>query len=461
MVRFDRRHIHFMGSGGIGVSALAHMAIESGAVVSGCDVRDGAALHTLARRGAKVWLGHDPAHLEGVQLVVHSSAVPDDHPELQAARRRRIPVINRAKMLAHFTAERRLVAIAGAHGKTTTTWLAAKLLLEAHYDPSVAIGGIVEELGGNYRLGSSPYFVAEVDESDASLLEFSPLYSIVTNVDHEHVDRYPSLAAVQGVFRQFLAGTRPGGAVIVCADSAPALATLDAWGGRRLTYGFAEGADFRAENPQADGRASIFDVRRPSGLLRDLRLTLPGRHNVQNALAAVALASLLGISDDVVRRALGAMTGVGRRLEAKGAADGVAVMDDYGHHPAEVRATLAAARGIARGRLLAVFQPHRYTRTFHLHEQFGDCFDGLDHLVLLPLYAAGEAPLDGVSTQWIERAVRARGHVPCDRFDDWEAARRHLLGLLRPGDTVLTIGAGDVYQFGEQLLAALRERERP
>ncbi|HUT36174.1 MAG TPA: UDP-N-acetylmuramate--L-alanine ligase [Planctomycetota bacterium] len=458
---FDGRHIHYMGIAGVGMSAIAQMTLEQGAKVSGCDAKDSDMLRLLARRGCTTYVGHDPAHLAGVELVVRSSAVAEADPEVLAAHRQLIPVISRARMLARFTADRCLVGVAGAHGKTTTTWVVSKLLLEAHLDPSVMVGGMVEELGGNYRLGASPFFVTEVDESDGSLLEFAPHYSIVTNVDHEHVDQYPDLASLQDTFRRYLARTRPGGCVVMCADSAPAMETLDAWTGDTLTYGFAESARFRAENVRTNGGSSTFDVRRPDGVLRDLVVSLPGLHNVQNALAGVALASALGIGDDALRRALGRIASVGRRLEKRGAARGVTMMDDYGHHPTEIRATLGAARGMVPGRLVAVFQPHRYTRTFHLSDRFGDCFDGLDYLVLLPIYSAGEPPLDGVSTQWIERAIRQRGHVPCACFDDWEAARRHVLGLLRPGDTLLTIGAGDVFRFGDQLLHDLQEHPQP
>ena len=458
-MRLDGRHIHFVGVGGVGMSAIAHMALDSGATVSGCDARDGQAVRTLAGRGCRIRLGHDPAHLDGVGLVVRSSAVSEESPEIQAALRRHIPVVSRARMLARFTAEQQVVGIAGAHGKTTTTWIASKILLEARLDPSVMVGGVVAELGGNYRLGSGPHFVTELDESDGSLLEFAPRYSIVTNIDLEHVDRYPDLESVQATFRRYLRRTKADGAAIVCADCAPALDTLDAWDGTRLTYGLGEGADFRAENVKTNCTASTFDVRRPAGLLARLDLSLPGLHNVQNALAGVALASVLGISDEALRAALANIRGVGRRLERKGDAHGVTILDDYGHHPTEIRATLGAARRMARGRLLGVFQPHRYSRTVGLGPRFGDCFDGLDYLVLLPIYGAGEAPLDGVTAGCIEGPVREHGCVPCARFDDWEAARHHVLGLLRPGDTLLTIGAGDVYRFGEELLNDLRAQE--
>ena len=455
------RHIHFMGVGGIGMSALAYLALDRGARVSGCDVHESAATRALARRGGLISIGHDPAHLAGVELLVRSSAIPDACPEIQEARRRGIPVIRRARLLARLASGCDLIGVAGAHGKTTTTWIAAKLLLEAHHDPSVVIGGVVKELGGNYRLGSGHFFVTEVDESDGSLLEFSPRYSIITNLDLEHLDHYPDLDAIKATFRRYLGRTRPGGCVILCADCQAALDTLDAWRGTCLTYGIAENATFRAEHIRLNGKSATFDVRRPADTLRDLVVSLPGHHNVENALAGVALASALGISDEVLRAALGHIESVGRRLEFKGAAAGIRVLDDYGHHPTEIRATLAAARGLADGRLLAVFQPHRYTRTQLLGDQFADCFDGLEQLVILPIYGAGESPIEGVTAERVARAVRDHGRVPCACFDDWDAARRHLLSALRPGDTLLTIGAGNVYQLGEQLLADLAELERP
>ncbi|MFP4055282.1 MAG: UDP-N-acetylmuramate--L-alanine ligase [Candidatus Brocadiia bacterium] len=457
-MRLDGRHIHFVGAGGIGMSALAHMAVESNAVVSGCDLQESPITRSLAARGCRIHQGHHPEHLEGVELVVRSSAVPEREPELQAALRRHIPVISRARMLARLAGDHQVVAVAGAHGKTTTTWLVAKLLLEARLDPSVMVGGMVPELGGNYRLGSGGLFVVEVDESDGSLLEFAPHYSIVTNVELDHVDRYPDLEAVQRTFRTYLRRTARDGCVILGADSGPARDTLDAWEGHYLTYGLAEDADLRAENVRHNGRSSVFDVRRPGGRLDALKLSLPGEHNVRNALAAVALASALGIDDAVLRAALGHASGVGRRLEAKGRAGGVVVLDDYGHHPTEIRAALAAARGLAEGRLVGVFQPHRFTRTLHLGEQFGPCFDELDHLVLLPIYAAGEAPIEGVTSARIQKAVEQRGSVSCARLADMETARRHVLEVLRPGDTLLTLGAGDVYRLGERILADLKER---
>ena len=458
-MRLGGRHIHFLGIGGIGTSALAAMALESGAEVSGCDIKTNPLTDQLAARGCRIHIGHDPAHLAGVELVVRSSAVPESNVEVQAALARHIPVITRARMLARMVSDRRLVAVAGAHGKTTTTWMLSKLLLEARHDPCVMVGGVVDELGGNYHLGSGSCFVVEVDESDGSLLEFRPDFSIVTNLDLDHVDHYPDLGAMQEVFRRYVARTRPGGCVIMCADSLPALGALDGWAGRLVTYGFAESADFQATRVRHEAFGSTFDVRRPHDTITDLHLNLPGRHNVQNALAAVALASVLGLDDGVLRRALSTLGGVRRRLEVKGTAGGITVLDDYGHHPTEIRALIPAARRIAAGRLIGVFQPHRYTRTAGLADRFGDCFDGLDLLVLVPIYSAGEEPIEGVSSRLIHQAVEAHGSPPCVCLDGLDAAHSFLVDHLEPGDTVLTIGAGDVYRLGERLLEDLEERE--
>lgn len=453
------RHVHFVGIGGVSMSAIAHMAIERGGQVSGCDVEESSRTEALAEQGCAIHVGHDPAHLDGVELVVRSSAVPEDEPEIAAALRRHIPVISRARMLARLASDHRVIAIAGSHGKTTTTWMATRLLIEARCDPSAMVGGPVAELGGSYRVGDSPYFVIETDESDGSLLEFQPYCTIVTNLDLEHVDRYPDLGVLQAIFRRFLARTGPDGCVILCADDEPTMAIRDAWDGQYLTYGFAEDADVRGENLRPEPQSTTLDVRRPGDLLPGLRVNLPGRHNAQNALAVAALATALGIADDALRAALAHIEGVGRRLERKGEAAGITVMDDYAHHPTEIRATLEAARQFAPGRLIGVFQPHRYTRTLHLARAFAACFDQLDHLVVVPLYAAGEPPIEGVTAQRIVEAVVEGGSVEVAWFDQWEGARRHLLDLLQPGDTLLTIGAGNVHQLGEQILDELRKRD--
>jgi UDP-N-acetylmuramate--alanine ligase len=456
-------HIHFVCVGGIGMSALAHMALDRGATVSGCDLNGGAVTRALAERGVTIRQGHDPSHLDGVELVVRSSAISEDAPEIAAAFHRHIPVIGRARCLAHFTDQADLVAVTGTHGKTTTTWLAGKLLIEAGLDPSVVVGGRVAELGGTYRLGTGDLFVAEVDESDRSLLEFSPCYSIVTNIEHDHVDCYPTLGDVEDVFLRYLRRTTPAGCAIACVDSPAVRRVLRAWGGPALTYGFAADAQVRAERVRLCGASSTFDAVTPNGAFKDLSLALPGKHNVQNALAAVALGYLLDIPEETLRRALAGVRGVNRRLEDKGTAAGIHVYDDYAHHTTEIQATIAAARGLLTngGRLVAAFQPHRYSRTQSLATAFGRCFDALDHLVVLPIYGAGEAPIDGVTSADITRAVSRTGEVGCRDFGRREAAEAHLLDLLRPGDTLMTLGAGDVYQLGESILATLQEHQTP
>jgi len=458
-VTLQGRHVHFVGVGGIGMSAIAQLALERGAVVSGCDVVESDLTRSLTEQGCAIHVGHEPAHIDGVDLVVRSTAIPEDIPEIASALRRHIPVISRARMLARLTSSQRLVAISGTHGKTTTTWIAVRLLSEARLDPTATVGGMVAELGGNCRIGAGPFFVAEVDESDGSLLEFRPDYSIITNIELEHVDRYPTLEALQQIFRRYIAQTQADGCVILCADDAPTRELRDAWSGEYLTYGFAEDADFRGENLRDDAFSSTLDVQRPGDLLADLRVNLPGRHNAQNALAVVTLASALGIADDALRAALAHIDGVERRMERKGVAGGVTVIDDYAHHPTEIRATVGAARKGAEGRLIGVFQPHRFTRTLHLGRAFGDCFDGLDHLVILPIYTAREQPIAGVTAKIIADAVRDHGDVDFVLFEDWDAARAHLLEWLQPGDTLLTLGAGNVYQLGEQLLAELLRRD--
>jgi len=453
------RHVHFVGIGGIGMSAVAHMVLEREAVVSGSDVQDGPITRSLADCGCQINIGHDPEHVRTAELVVRSSAIAETNPEVVAAFRKHIPVISRARMLARLAGGYRIVAVAGAHGKTTTTWLATKLLLDAHFDPTAMVGGIVPELGGNFRLGAGPFFVTEVDESDGSLLEFQPDYSIITNVDLEHVDRYPDLPAVQSIFRRYLRRTKPDGCVILCADSPAAVELLAAWEGQYLTYGFGPDADYQATNIRRRGTTSIFDVRRPGDVLRSLSLGLPGEHNIANALAVVALASALGIPDESLRAALAHIQGVGRRIERKGTEAGVTLYDDYAHHPTEIRATIEALGEMVGRRLVAVFQPHRYSRTHHLAESFGDCFDGLDHLVLVPIYAAGESPIEGASADRIADAVRQHGAVDCTSCADWDAARRRLLDVLAPGDTLVTLGAGDVHKLGDQILTDLQERQ--
>ena len=457
--------IHCLGIGGIGVSAVAGLCKAMGAVVSGCDTRESDHLLSLRLQGYMCLVGHSPEHVKGMDAVVHSSAVPREHEELRAARALGIPVYTRAQMLARLQQGKRTIAIAGAHGKTTTTWLAAQALIAADLKPSIMVGGRVAALGGNWCLGEGPLFVSEVDESDGSLLEFEPTWSIITNIDLEHLDYYRGFDHIRETFARYVRRTRPDGCVIACADDAEAAAILRHWPGRRLTYGLnASGAmcpDFAARNVRLDPLRSRFEVEHCGRRLGPVTLTLPGEHNVQNSLAIFALAHDLGIPFDDVARAFARATGVGRRLQFIGEWAGVAVIDDYAHHPREVKATLQAARRMAMGRLIGVFQPHRYTRTRYLCADFGAAFDEVDHLFLAPIYAASEAPQDGVSSQLIADAVQRDGLVGCEVMADLSSIAHWLLDVVRPGDTVITLGAGDVYRVGEELLRLLKEVGNP
>jgi len=439
-----------------------------GADVSGCDVRDNEQTRALRQQGCTCLLGHGASHVDGVDVVVYSSAIKPGHPELQRAAQLGIPTYRRAHMLAQIQQDKQTVGVVGAHGKTTTTWLAAHTLITAALHPSVMVGGRVAALRGNWRVGHGPHFVTEIDESDGSLLEFEPTWSIVTNIDSEHLDHYRDLDDIRQTFVAYLRRTKPGGCVIACADDPEVLAALSAWSGAKLTYSLGRSggdhpaggaeppADFVARNVQLGPTSSAFDVEHDGRRIGPLALSLPGRHNVQNALAVVALAHRLGISTADLQQAFASVIGVGRRLQRVGACGGVTVLDDYAHHPCEVKATLEAARRIAPGKLIGVFQPHRFTRTKLLCDQFGGAFDELDHLLLAPVYAAGEAPIEGVDSGLIARRIAEHGRVRCEMAVDLAAVPDRLRGLVQPGDTVITLGAGNVHCAGEALLRQLR-----
>lgn len=450
--------VHFMGVAGIGMSAIAELAASRGAIVSGCDLAANENSERLIAAGIPFLLGHSRSHLEGVpELLVYSSAVPADNPELAAARRAGIPTISRSTMLARLMEERRSIGVAGTHGKTTTSWLAAKLLLEAGLDPAVMVGGVVPELGSNYHAGDGEWFVTEVDESDGLLLEIRPEISLLLNVDRDHMEHYGSLEEIEKTFVQYVMNTRPKGCVIGCGDDERARRVLEAAGSRFVTYGLGAGVAVRGFNVRLNAIGSTFDVFVGDREYRDLRVTLLGEHNVQNALAVVALAKELGISEDVLRRALEAAGGVRRRMQKRGEAGGVVVYDDYGHHPTELETTLRAAKLLVegRGRLVAVFQPHRYSRTMHLLEEFGKCFAAADHVVVTSIYSANEAPIEGVSSARIVELVSDSGHPSVQYVPSRKNIVPHLTSFLTPGDLVLLLGAGDVWELHDELLGRL------
>jgi UDP-N-acetylmuramate--alanine ligase len=447
------QHAHFIGIGGIGMSGIAEILLSMGFQVSGSDLRRGPMTDRLAQLGATVYEGHEAGHVSGATVVVTSSAVSSNNPEVIEARSRKIPVIQRAEMLAELMRLKYGIAIAGMHGKTTTTSMVAAVLGAGGLDPTVVVGGRVDALGSNARLGTTQYLVAEADESDRSFLKLSPILAVVTNLDREHMDCYRDMADVEQAFLTFMDKVPFYGAVTACIDNAELASILPGVHRRVLTYGLAPQADYRLELLESSpGAFSRFLVSTASGPLGPFELHVPGRHNVLNATAAVAIAHQLDVAGDRIAEGLKSYRGVDRRFQVRGQARGVTVVDDYGHHPTEIRATLAAAREYGRGQIHVIFQPHRYTRTRDLLDEFGGAFTDADCVVVLPIYAASEEPLPGITSELLTSKITS----PRAQFaPDFPSAISAVTGQAREGDMILTLGAGSVSQLGPQILAAI------
>jgi len=457
------RRLHFVGVGGAGMSGIAEVLVNLGYSVSGSDARRSAVTDRLASIGVEVAIGHDARHVGDADVVVVSSAIAATNPELAEAHRRHVPVIPRAEMLAELMRLRTGIAIAGAHGKTTTTSMVAWSLEQAGLDPTAVIGGRLRAFGGNARLGRGAYMVAEADESDRSFLTLSPTIAVVTNIDREHLEAYGSFDRLIDAFAAFADRVPFHGAVVACLDDAPVAALLPRLRRRVMTYGFDEAADVHGTEPATDGRSASCGVRFnlrgvPGGAGRgSLTLSVPGVHNLQNALAAVAVGLEVGVPFAVLADALARFRGAERRYEVRGSAHGVTVVDDYGHHPTEIAAVLRAARAGYPTRLVAVFQPHRYSRTRDLIGAFGPALALADVVVLTDIYAAGEAPLPGITIEHLAEAVRGSVrelHV----VKDLSAVAGAVADLARPGDLVVTLGAGSIGTVGDRLVAALATR---
>ena len=453
------RHVHFVGIGGIGMSGIAEVLLNLGFEVSGSDLRATAATERLAGLGGRVFQGHAPGHADGADVVVTSSAVAPDNPEVARARELEIPVIPRAEMLGELMRLKYAVAVAGSHGKTTTTSMIAVLLHHAGLDPTVVIGGRLNIFGSNARLGQGDYLVAEADESDGSFLKLFPSMAVVTNIDAEHMSHFQTMENLERAFVEFANRVPFYGTAILCLDDPRVRGILPAVGRRHVTYGFDPAAAVRAGEPAPEGEGSAFDAFAGDRPLGRFRLNVPGRYNVQNALAAIAAGLDLALPPDTIREGLALFRGVDRRFQTKGVRRGVRVVDDYGHHPTEIRATLEAARSVAPARVIAVFQPHRYSRLRDLWREFATAFAGADVLFCTPIYPAGEAPLPGVTTEALLADIRAHG--PRDAFyeADFPGLARRVADLAAPGDLVITFGAGNIYQAGEMLLQLLAEGE--
>jgi len=457
------QRIHFIGIGGIGMSGIAEVLLNLGYKVSGSDLRHSNVTERLVKLGAAIAEGHRAENIAGAEVVIVSSAIPRDNPEVLAARERHIPVIPRAEMLAELMRLKYGIAIAGMHGKTTTTSMVAAVLAAGGLDPTVVVGGRVDAMGSNARLGKSQYLVAEADESDRSFLKLSPILAIVTNIDREHMDCYRDMQDVENTFLQFMDAVPFYGTVIACNDNDDLRRLLTGVERRTLTYGTREDSDFRI----CDGRGgrsassrvlSRFRIAYRGNDYGEFELRVPGAHNVSNATAAIAVGIGLDIPLEEIRQALANFNGVDRRFQVIGTADGVTVVDDYGHHPTEIRATLAAARQYGAGKVHVVFQPHRYTRTQLLLDEFTTAFRDADSVLVLDIYAASEKPIPGITAELLANRITEAGGQEALYVPSFAEAAELAASAAQAGDMVLTLGAGSIWQLGPLVLEHLESR---
>jgi UDP-N-acetylmuramate--alanine ligase len=457
MVTFRNfQRIHLVGIGGIGMSGIAEVLLTLGYSVSGSDTKPSTITERLQNLGATIYDGHKASNADGAHVVVTSSAVKQDNPEVVEAHKRKIPVIPRAEMLAELMRLKYGIAVAGAHGKTTTTSMVASVMNAAHLDPTFVIGGKVNQAGTNARLGKGDYFVVEADESDRSFLMLAPVVAVVTTIDREHLDQYTSLEDIQDAFIQFVNRVPFYGAAILCLDEPNVQAIVPHVKRPIMTYGTSHQADLVISDVKLEGLGSEFRLTYKGEDLGLFKLLHPpGIHNVRNAAAAAAVALYLNVPADLIREGLEKFTGVSRRFDIKGVVNDVVVIDDYGHHPVEIRATLEAARGCKFNRLLILFQPHRYSRTQHLWDDFSRAFNQADILVLTDIYAASEAPIPGVTSETLAGAIREAGHKNVHYFRSMQESIEFLLKEARAGDAVLTIGAGNVSRASGELMVLL------
>ena len=463
--------VHFVGIGGIGMSGIAEVMHNLGYQVQGSDLAEGPSVERLRRRGVEVMIGHQPENIENAAVVVTSTAVKRTNPEVAAALENRIPVVRRAEMLAELMRLKSTVAVAGTHGKTTTTSMIAALLDCGDIDPTVINGGIIEQYGSNARLGDSEWMVVEADESDGSFLRLDGTIAVVTNIDPEHLDHYGDFEGVKNAFVEFIHNVPFYGAAILCIDHPEVQAVIGKVRDRRVTtYGFSLQADICGVNVRPQGGGNLFDVIvRQRGeedrRIADVHLPMPGRHNVQNALAAIAVSIEMGCSDEVIQRGFESFGGVRRRFTRVGEVDGTIIIDDYGHHPVEIAAVLGAAQeavtsGNGEGRVIAVAQPHRFTRLRDLMDDFQSCFNDADAVYVTPVYAAGEDPIEGVDAASLVAGLKSRGHRQAATIEDQQALAKVLASEVKAGDMVVCLGAGDITRWAAGLADAIAQERR-
>ena len=448
--------IHFVGIGGIGMSGIAEVLLNLGYKVSGSDLRKTEITERLEGLGGEIFIGHARENVVNVDVVVISSAVHDDNPEVVEAMERLIPVIPRAEMLAELMRMKYGIAIAGTHGKTTTTSMVATILAKGGIDPTIVIGGRLNSIGTNARLGQGQFLVAEADESDGSFLKLSPTIAVVTNIDADHLDFYKDIDEIKDTFVQFINKVPFYGLAVLCLDNGNIADIIPLVKKRFNTYGLTTQADFRATDVRHTGFTTSFVAHYKGTLLGEITFSMPGAHNVLNALATIAVAMELNVPFAEIQAGFKAFGGVGRRFQVKGEVRDIMVVDDYGHHPTEIRATLAAAKGGWDRRLVVAFQPHRYSRTKELFEEFVKAFYDADVLILTDIYPAGEKPIEGITAESLAARIKRHGQKDVTYIADRNAVCDHLLGIVKPGDIVITLGAGNIWQVGETLVEKLK-----
>jgi UDP-N-acetylmuramate--alanine ligase len=448
--------VHFIGIGGIGMSSLAEILLDMGYPVSGSDLKLSPITQRLADRGARVFEGHASSNVSGAAVVVYSSAVKPDNPEMIEARSRKLPLIPRGELLSELMRQKFGIAIAGSHGKTTTTAMAASIMIHGGLDPTMLVGGRTGINGSNARFGKSEYLVVESDESDGSFLKLAPIVAVVTNIDREHLDHYSGIEAIRQAFTEFIGKVPFYGAAILCLDDENIQQILPSVNRRVITYGTSAQADLRITSSSAGHMASEFHLQLRDQDLGCFRLRVPGEHNILNATAAIAVGLELGIPVESIREAIANFSGVDRRFQVRGTERGITVIDDYGHHPTEIRATLASARACRFRNVHVLFQPHRYTRTQALMDDFARAFHQADTVHVTDIYAASEAPIPGVTSEVLVERLRAYGHKGAHYVGSLDAGAQSVTDAAVAGDAIVTLGAGSVSQSGERILEKLR-----
>jgi len=451
------KRIHFVGIGGIGMSGIAEVLLNLGYKISGSDVVSSETTRRLRNMGAQVAIGHAPDNIGNADVVVTSTAVKADNPEVLEAHRKNVPVIPRAEMLAELLKMKFSIAVSGSHGKTSTTSMLSAILAQGGLDPTMVIGGKLASIGSNARLGDGDIIVAEADESDGSFLKLSPVIAAITNIDREHLDYYPGIEEIKTAFLTFANIVPFYGCTVICIDDENVRSIAGSIKRRVITYGIDDPADYRASDIQLLETKTVYRLSYRGEDLGEIKLTVPGLFNVYNSLAAIAIGRELGLDTDTIREGLAAFTGVQRRLELKGQAGGITVVDDYGHHPTEIMATLSAARQRWKGRLIVVFQPHRFTRTRALFDEFSRSFQDADVLIVNDIYPASEEPIAGINSAALWAAIKENGHPCVEYIAQKQKTVDYLMSQARPGDTIITLGAGGVYKTGEAFLERMKK----